>query len=531
MADSMADSMADGFETEAKELQLVHRVALSSLGPGGSLQGVQANASTGVGVLSSASRRLFESLRLRTWHARALVRLAVQPQAEAFGDGGLVAAALASALVQAVRSGSESALDRFRMVRCLEGALDSLRRRMNRDLAVDLGGVGPVRPVRDLDWSDMGSLVALVRAVVAPKAKIGATDQEVDHICRTLVRAFVLAVPHSTLRRPEVSLVTVVGPPAMESYSTSSVVADIPVCREAERMLPLSGPSVVVFNTSLDVDLGRNDGCAGPSQEFGVTVEARSGLQGSGEAAMGFELRLLSRMVAALASENVAAVACQKTIHPFVKQELALRGIVPIERVSLRHIDAVASCCGVDPVSVISEGALRSIRSHVGKLEGIHLRRLCRKTVVSFEPLADAKTQTVVLTAPNEIAMGELAHSCRSAVAVLTSALQSPYVTPGAGFFEMVLSSTVRSQLPSPTDKGRRLERSVLESLAGTLETIAGKLGGGDSGDREASLRRSWEFATRRGLLDLVMSKLAAVEYAVDAACNLSQVDCTLVCQ
>ena len=311
MADSMADSMADGFETEAKELQLVLRVALSSLGPGGSLQGVQANASTGVGVLSSASRRLFESLRLRTWHARALVRLAVQPQAEAFGDGGLVAAALASALVQAVRSGSESALDRFRM----------------------------------------------------------------------------------------------------------------------------------------------------------------------------------------------------------------------------RHIDAVASCCGVDPVSVISEGALRSIRSHVGKLEGIHLRRLCRKTVVSFEPLADAKTQTVVLTAPNEIAMGELAHSCRSAVAVLTSALQSPYVTPGAGFFEMVLSSTVRSQLPSPTDRGRRLERSVLESLAGTLETIAGKLGGGDSGDREASLRRSWEFATRRGLLDLVMSKLAAVEYAVDAACNLSQVDCTLVCQ
>ena len=81
MADSMADSMADGFETEAKELQLVLRVALSSLGPGGSLQGVQANASTGVGVLSSASRRLFESLRLRTWHARALVRLAVQPQA------------------------------------------------------------------------------------------------------------------------------------------------------------------------------------------------------------------------------------------------------------------------------------------------------------------------------------------------------------------------------------------------------------------------------------------------------------------
>ena len=159
------------------------------------------------------------------------------------------------------------------------------------------------------------------------------------------------------------------------------------------------------------------------------------------------------------------------------------------------------------------------------------MRRLCRKTVVSFEPLADAKTQTVVLTAPNEIAMGELAHSCRSAVAVLTSALQSPYVTPGAGFFEMVLSSTVRSQLPSPTDRGRRLERSVLESLAGTLETIAGKLGGGNSGDREASLRRSWEFATRRGLLDLVMSKLAAVEYAVDAACNLSQVDCTLVCQ
>ena len=104
-------------------------------------------------------------------------------------------------------------------------------------------------------------------------------------------------------------------------------------------MLPNAWPTILVFNTGLDVDLERNeqqtDGV--PAEAGGVRLEYQGDeLRSQGEAKMSMELSFLSDLVRRLAADKISVVACQKTIHPFIKQELAFHGIVPIERVSLR---------------------------------------------------------------------------------------------------------------------------------------------------------------------------------------------------
>ncbi|QDZ22977.1 hypothetical protein HOP50_09g55200 [Chloropicon primus] len=537
-------------ETWDEELGVISRVALSSLGPLGSVQGVQANSKSTV-LLSSGSRRLFESLRWKSWYARALVRLTVQAQVESFGDGGLLAAVVAASLVRAIRSNSRSPFDSFHMTQSLESVLDYLRTKLKMDLTLELDGVGVVRPIQELNWSDMESLVALTRAVVSPKAKLGTTEVEVDHVCRTLAEAFVLSIPANTFEKPHVGLVTVTGPSTKETYRTSSVIVDIPISCETERLLPIESPSVAVFNTSLDVDMERNAVSENLSQYSGVSVETVDGALTSGEATMNFELGLLSDVVSLLAAEGVSVVACQKTIHPYIKQELVRRSIIPIERVSRIHIDAVAACCGVQPVSALSRTTLGALKSHIGTVKGIHLRRMKRKAVLNFEPAVDRSMQTVVLTAPNELVMEELASSCRAVFELLASALHSPYVVPGGGCIELILSMLIKSQIPAAGALSReeRLTAKVLESFASTLASVARKVMGsrrvggcaeqenaGEDHHHQESFARLWKTSRgltskQRGLLDLVLSKLGAIEYAVDAACNLARVDRTIVYQ
>ena len=525
---------------EADDLTLVSRVALACLGPQGSVQGVQANPRCDVGTLSSNSRRLFESIKLKTWLARALVRLAVQPQVEAFGDGGLLAAAIAATLVEAVNASARSPLDRFYATRSLDGLLDGLRSRLKVDLALEIDGVeGAVRPIRELDWSDMGSLVALARGVVSSKQKLSTTSEEVDHVCTTLAKAFVLALPESaSFKEPHIGLVTITGPSASETFATSNIVLDIPISHQTERMLPIAWPTILVFNTGLDVDLERNeqqiDGV--PAEAGGVRLEYQGDeLRSQGEAKMSMELSFLSDLVRRLAADKISVVACQKTIHPFIKQELAFYGIVPIERVSLRHIDAVADCCGARPISTLAGGAA-SLRMQAGALKRISVRRLRTKPVIILEPAEDRSMQTVVLTAPNEFIMKELAACCRSVFSLFTAALRSPFVIPGGGCLELILSRLVRIGAASSPLKTRKdhVVSNILERFAKTLEDIGLSLSRGHLGlgsGETASQRLAGLFKTYGSseVLDLVLAKLAAIEFAIEAACTLSRVDCTLV--
>ena len=538
-------------DLEMSELALVSRVALASIGPHGSLWGIRANEQSGVGTITSVSKRLFENLRLRTWLARALVKLTVQPQHEVFGDGGLLTAVIATKLVETVVANSSSSFDRFHMTQGLELILDFLREKMKTDLVLEAGnGNGLIRPILELHWNDMDSIVALVRGVIEPKLKAitaSSSRGDMNHLCRTLAEAYVLALPDNAYQKPRIGLLTIAGPSISRSFSTSNLIIDIPISHQLERMMPLTLPSIVVFNTSLDVDLARNEQQLGNSLDsdgYGVKIEVSRGFLGecNAEAVMNFELNLLVDLVKRLAKEKVSIVACQKTIHPFVKQELVHRRIIPIERISLRHIDAVASCCGVQPISSIGEHSLSKLGSHVGKLQRISLVRLERKKLVELEPTRDRNMQTVVLTAPSEISIEDLATSCRSVFAVLNSAIASPYVIPGGGCLELVLSTLIQSQVSSVPEASReeRLTSKVLESFVQVLRSIASNLQGEKTLEKNENgvekseaifLSLQHFFAVSRKeekLLDLVISKLAAIEYAVDAACNLSRIDRTL---
>ena len=210
------------------ELDLVCRLALSSIGPHGQHQGIRANRQSSVGTLSSVSRRVFEPLKLRTWKVRALVNLTVQPQVEAFGDGGLLSVAVAAKLLQTIQASCSSPFDSFAVTQALESVLEFLRAKLKVDSVIQLDKSRSIQPIKRLSWNDLDSLVALVRAVVAPKLKSVCDDQseDVDHVCATLARAYALALPEGkALRKPHIGLMKVVGPPIAKTHATSKLVS------------------------------------------------------------------------------------------------------------------------------------------------------------------------------------------------------------------------------------------------------------------------------------------------------------------
>ena len=552
------------------ELLLLSRLALASFGPGGTLQGVQANSESDVGTLSSVSRRIFDSLKLRTWRARALVSLTVQPQHETFGDGGLLALFVAAKLMEAIeRSCCSNPFDTFHVTQTLESILDHLRGKLKVGLRVDLEEDGrSIQPIAELRWNDLECVVALVRAVVASKlTKVSAAEADeadanenggIDHICRTVAKAFVLSlpesiVPSSSSEKPQVGLIKVLGPGITQSFTTDNLIVDIPISSQVQQMLPLFDPSVVVVDTSLDVNTERNSqgegGGPGNGSAGRVGLSVENGWMNGEKATMMFELDLLLDFVKVLEEEGVSILACQKTIHPLIKQELVHRKIVPIERVSRQHIGAVAQCSNAELVSAISTKTFKSLHSHVGRLKSVQVTKLKQRLVLQLEPQLERSMQTIVLTAPHEIIMEDLAHACRSAFVVLNCAITSPYVIPGGGCLEMLLSTMIEATLPKemPPKKEGRLACEILKSLAGALRLLAEKLceddvydgqGDQDSGpsghslrEKDLSLDTCWKArGVGHRLLDLVVSKLAAIEFAIDAACNLSRVDEVLTC-
>ena len=133
---------------------------------------------------------------------------------------------------------------------------------------------------------------------------------------------------------------------------------------------------------------------------------------------------LLARFADGVAASGATVLCCQRRLAPALIRMLLARGVTPLPRISLRHIEAVRRLSGAVVLSHL-EPPPASALGHVG---AVHALPLGARSFVHLLPSASADgarpagasygrpVTTLVLCAPNRTASEELASAVACAL-------------------------------------------------------------------------------------------------------------------
>jgi hypothetical protein len=221
-------------------------------------------------------------------------------------------------------------------------------------------------------------MLALVRAILAPKQLAAPNAFAVDAIAIQVMRAFTLACAGNTHRcilGIEVSAAAdisagiriheVIGSPHGMSRCIEGVLIDTPMPvgpSDEQRLEHAVGGRVLLFAAPLDVVMQNHTSANKVLAPFEICESGNAGsclrLQGH-EVEMDNtrwvaraeqERALSAMMISACQNLGVNVVISQRVINRHLQERLVKAGVIPLERLSLRHADAVARLTGARPL-------------------------------------------------------------------------------------------------------------------------------------------------------------------------------------
>lgn len=304
--------------------------------------------------------------------------------------------------------------------------------------------------------------------------------------------------------------VSVVGGRTCASTLLPGVLLDTPV-PEGAPLPPRSATPLcmALYNESLEAMLP-------------VGLEARVQLvsrDADGHQVESIAEELLGGYVRSLQAMGVRVLGCQQRVAPALLRLLIANGILPLPRLSLRHIAAVRRLCGATPLSHLRPPSAADL----GYIGGVEVRTFGGRVYTHLLPPPSALPPpppspprpllpspsppcrpviTAILSAPNRTASEELQAAAACALGTLGAALRqrAPRLVPGAGCVEVLLAMRLRHEAALAVAAAaadddnddadaramRRLQRAVSELLADVLEDTVGALAGGGVAGREA---------------------------------------------
>mmetsp|Transcript_19947 Transcript_19947/g.32725 ORF Transcript_19947/g.32725 Transcript_19947/m.32725 type:complete len:382 (-) Transcript_19947:116-1261(-) len=243
----------------------------------------------------------------------------------------------------------------------------------------------------------------------------------------------------------------------------------------------------------------------------------------------------LLKLAEKFASEGVRIVCSQKLIAPFLKEALMQQGILPLERLSIRHIQAVQLVTGCQ---VLSDLRIQSVRPAVlGRIGSVQQRVLsARKYIVLTKSDESSRAiSTILLKGPDTVAVEELEFTVRSAVSILTAALRVPFGLVGCGQTEAHLAAMLDSKVLVLEDMSRPLPSILpghlslahrkavaagVRSFSSCLKRISALVNKPLDRDEETGVSQSLQ----THILDSLPVKMHAIQIAVETANALLKV-------
>ena len=316
--------------------------------------------------------------------AAALLRQVAGQQAAAHGGGGRLARAVATGLVRSF------------------GALAVSRRCFTEGNATALGWCEELLAASaPSQRGEALALLAVARGVAASRG--GALPLqchgEAEHLPLLLVSAYL----ESGDAGRAIRFARVVGKSVSECSFRAGLLLDIPLPADAAaalRRLYRVSTTVALFSCALEPGAGERDA----EESVGSAVHGASWTPVTSAVAA-------ARFVSLMVRLRVAMVACQRGIHPSLRAALLDAHILPLERLSARHLSAFQAVSGALPVHE-ADASSDAIRRSLGAVASISTAYLFETRYVW---LRGARVVTVVLAAPDEAALLEVHRLSESA--------------------------------------------------------------------------------------------------------------------
>jgi thermosome len=255
-------------------------------------------------------------------------------------------------------------------------------------------------------------------------------------------------------------------------------------------------------------------------------------------AAMDAEERELREYADALAEAGVDVVFSTDSIDDRPAAYLADAGILAFEDVGNDEARAVASATGASRTSKVAEIE----DAELGRAETVRVRTFGDDDLAFVEGGAAAESVTLLVRGGTEHVVDELERALTDALDVVTAALDTGGVVPGAGATEIAIADRVREEAAGV--EGRR--QLAVEAFADAVDVLPRTLAentGMDPIDGLVDLRAANEEETGRagiiatgehgevgdpveaGVLDPAAVKREAVESATEAATMIARID------
>ncbi|KAL9989194.1 hypothetical protein ACROYT_G003717 [Oculina patagonica] len=410
-------------------LRTLKDLVQSALGPNGRLKFFQSSSGGHVTVTSTSSK-ILHGLSGLSHPIPRLILSAVRGHLDAYSDGGLRTALLLLSLIQ---SSFDLPVPRSLVTQINQHSLEVITNHLQS-----------CRWKMNVDIGHMKSMLSIVNSIIGTKPACHLSESDKQHISVLVIKAFLQSLPSNTTKDCSapvaaplpVQIVTCEGDPVTESKILQGVLLQAPEIATFQRNKALVNHStkVALYNVSM----------AGDTDEWfsdRVKMEMAGGHDVNMESAV---LRQMLKVADWLLAAGVQVVACQKCVHPALKQYLRDKSAFVIDRLSIVHISVVQCLTGAKILSTFSMDVPESSFGEVQKIEHVVINDKSFIHLLPQSSFTSSAVCTLLLCSPDETSLDELKTVCQSSVSALHETLASPYVVPGAGCLDTHLASFLR---------------------------------------------------------------------------------------
>jgi chaperonin GroEL (HSP60 family) len=151
---------------------------------------------------------------------------------------------------------------------------------------------------------------------------------------------------------------------------------------------------------------------------------------------------------------HIDVIFSQKTIDSKLQDIFIKNNIIPVERLSIKHIKAIASISGA---TVLSDNHINVTNNDnngnsfysnaIGEINNINMIDIYNERYLMIKGYEEHKRNrpisTLILCSHSEHSVNELTRNVKRAIKVINRFFHSPYVVPGAGAFEYLISNVL----------------------------------------------------------------------------------------
>ncbi|NXK46714.1 TCPB protein, partial [Chauna torquata] len=438
----------------SQSLSLLKEILKSCYGPAGRLKQLHNGVGGYVCVTSQSSAILG---RLSVSHPVLKVLTAsVQNHVSRFSDCGLFTAILCCSLIENFKSLNVASCTVIKISKHLLSLCTDYLKSEACGCRVSV------------DFSNLETLLCLVRSILTSKPACMLNKTEVDHLTLLILKAFMFTVPCHVETKAVLGkciTVPVKGRRVLDSTVLPGLLIETPEIQFAKsisvKRISSDTIKVALFCVSMSGDLFN-------PEEGTVTVHHRISLEMS-------ELNQLLNVGKQLVNDEVGLVVCQKVIHPSLKQYLKENQVMAVDRAGLSVMEPLSQMTGSKPIA-----AIHSLSpSCYGSLKDVCTKSFASKHFVHLIP-NDTVVCSLILCNRNETTWDELKRACETAEHVLQLTIKEPLALLGGGCTETHLASYIRHKSCSlstssfkDADCSQSQYQLIADAFCRSLESVA----------------------------------------------------------